>query len=176
MSYLTFIIDNYHNLPKHIVFTHGHNRAWHQPIPMPMLLAALNLTALDQDKYISLRCETNPGCVGRTLFGVDHQLDPHDDRAATWILPAFWRLMFPEEANWAMGSPPAMIGAPCCAQFAVTREAILAHPLEFWQMYRRPLQRDLSDYHDVLSKSADSYAMGAVYERMWHIVMGMPDI
>ena len=57
MAYLTYIIENYDNLPSYAAFVHGHRTTWHQQAPLPALLRALNLTALDEEDYISFRCE-----------------------------------------------------------------------------------------------------------------------
>ena len=59
MAYLTYIIDHYDDLPAYSVFVHGHYRAWHQQAPIPAKIRALNLTALEEENYISFRCENN---------------------------------------------------------------------------------------------------------------------
>ena len=56
MAYLTFLYDHYDDLPEYMVFAHGHERSWHQPMPFPWLLSALNLSTVDTLGYVNLRC------------------------------------------------------------------------------------------------------------------------
>lgn len=177
MPYLTFIIDNYDSLPDYTVFAHGHGRAWHQPEPLPMKVAALNLDVLDEEGYINLRCGTAPGCQEQWYMNMQHT-PTGDNRPAARLLPQFWRMLFHDDA----GSPDEMMPAPkelgvaCCAQFAVTRQAILNKSLAFWKKMRRPLERDLEELRDELGGGLDSYTMGLLYEKLWHVVFGKPAV
>lgn len=177
MPYLTYIIDNYHSLPTYTVFVHGHRRAWHQPEPLPMKIAALNLKALDQEGYINLRCGTAPGCQKKWYMNM-HQRPSGDWRPAATHLPQFWRMLFQDD----LGSPDEMMPAPeelgvaCCAQFAVTKQAIRNKSLGFWNKMRRPLERDLEEFRDELGDGLDSYVMGLLYEKLWHVVFGKPAV
>jgi len=57
---------------------------------------------------------------------------------------------------------PALIGAPCCAQFAVSREQIRKRPKKEYIRYRQwVLGTELSD-----AKS------GRVMEFLWHVIFG----
>lgn len=173
MAYLTFIVDNYNDLPDFVVFHHGHRRAWHQPEPTPMKLRALNLTALSHDHYINLRCAKDPGCTNST--GIDLvTVDPEDDRKQAHMLPKFWHTMFGNDSVWDLGPTPTNVSVPCCAQFAVTKEAILSRPLAFWRSYRRPLERDLDEYIPLWGEETSSYLVGICYEKLWHMVFGKP--
>lgn len=171
MVYLTYIIDHYNDLPDFVVFHHGHRRAWHQIEPTPMKLRALNLTAVKQDHYVNFRCTHDPGCIEGTGIDLVH-VDPDDERTQAHMLPRFWKTMFGNESIWDMGPPPTNISTICCAQFAVTKEAILSRPLAFWQSYRRPLEEDLNDYKHLWGTKTDSYFVGICYEKIWHMVFG----
>jgi len=176
MPYLTYIIDNYHSLPAYTVFVHGHERAWHQPESLPLSLAALNLEALDKEDYINLRCATGPGCTEQTYMNIQ-ETPKGDDRPAAKLLPQFWKMLFEHDTGIDdMGPPPAELAVPCCAQFAVTRRAILGKSLAFWKKLRRPLERDLSEFHTELGKNLDSYVIGLLYEKLWHVVFGKPGV
>ncbi|KAK5683237.1 hypothetical protein LTS10_004768 [Elasticomyces elasticus] len=72
MAYLTYIIDHYDALPDYMVFTHGHERSWHQMEPLQMKVRALNLTALDEEDYISLRCGMQMGCEKQPYIDTKH--------------------------------------------------------------------------------------------------------
>ncbi|OAX77451.1 hypothetical protein ACJ72_08250, partial [Emergomyces africanus] len=69
MAYLTYIIDNYHNLPHTIAFLHAHRsgflQAWHVDAPLHDNVIAMRMLQLDyvqQAGYVNLRCNWNPGC------------------------------------------------------------------------------------------------------------------
>lgn len=175
MAYLTYIIDHYDNLPEFIIFHHGHRRAWHQPEPTPMKLRALNLSSLAHDHYINLRCAHLPGCTADTYIDLVH-VDPKDLRQQAHMLPRFWNTMFGQESVWDLGPKPSNVSVTCCAQFAVTREAIRRRPLAFWVNYRRPLERDLEEYVPIWGPQTNSYSIGICYEKLWHMVFGKPAI
>ena len=70
MAYLTYIIDHYDNLPDIAVFVHGHYRSWHQHAPISAKIRALNVTAVERENYVSLRCSDNMGCERRPYLDV----------------------------------------------------------------------------------------------------------
>ena len=43
-----------------------------------------------------------------------------------------WKLLFERE----LGKAPSLLGGPCCAEFMVSRERILKHPLSFYKLLR----------------------------------------
>lgn len=92
LAYLTYIIDNYDNLPDFCVFTHGHRIAWHQPSPMPYKLWSLNTTALWDEGYFSIRCQSK-GCTDDTMYYYDgtHKQDVRG--GARPVFRKFWKEM-----------------------------------------------------------------------------------
>ena len=68
-----------------------------------------------------------------------------------------WRLLFPDERI------PETLASPCCAQFAVTRQAILQRPKSDYERLREWLQGTLLS--DAVS--------GRVLEKLWaYIFLG----
>lgn len=172
MAYLTHIITNYDNLAPYTIFLHGHARAWHQPEPTAWKIRALNLDLLATEGYINLRCGLKPGCSADTILGSAHP-EPRDHPEVRSIMPAFWAWNFqPEHGRWDLGAYPSELGQPCCAQFAVTRERILARPKEFYEAYRRPMERDVREMQRVFGPLWTGYRMGVLYEHLWHVVFG----
>ena len=124
--YLTWIVNNYHLLPWYAIFVHGHFEAWHQGDDIVSQVTSLNRYALARQGYISLRCDWYPSCPA--------EIRPIDHDAVAWeAVDAFrndtefaiaenWNQMFPGEPL------PRTIASPCCAQFAVTRQAVLRRP------------------------------------------------
>ncbi|KAK5164020.1 uncharacterized protein LTR77_010111 [Saxophila tyrrhenica] len=154
MIYLSFIIDHYESLPWSIVFMHGHLEAWHQEDNAVRILGGLNRVALARQGYISLRCDWYPSCPAE-MRPVHHDAvvwGPEGDTKGTEAaIAGNWRLLFPGEKL------PETIASPCCAQFAVTRQAIAKRPKEDYERLRNWLMRSLLE--DNLS--------GRVLEKLW---------
>ncbi|RMZ34957.1 hypothetical protein D0859_00910 [Hortaea werneckii] len=160
--YLSFIIDNYDALPWSVIFLHGHLDAWHQEDTAVNLIHSLNRNQLARAGYISLRCDWFPSCPA--------ELRPKDHDAVVWgseglhedtekAVSHSWRQLFPNK------DLPQTIAAPCCAQFAVTRQAILRRSKADFERMRQWLIETLMS--DELS--------GRVFEKMWaYIFTGEP--
>ena len=59
-AYIRFIVTYYEMLPKHIAFIHGHENAWHQKYPGPLLKAIQN-AKYHEFPFISLNmCHSEP--------------------------------------------------------------------------------------------------------------------
>ncbi|KAI9698330.1 MAG: hypothetical protein M1820_007492 [Bogoriella megaspora] len=175
MAYLTWIIEHYHNLPKYAVFTHGHEKAWHQPEPLWAKIRALNISALEEEDYISLRCPDRCGCEVRPYFEPLGKMQNRGDKG----FAEFWREeLFPDLPV------PEAVSYKCCAQFAVTRRAILGRSREEWVRIRQPLM--LGNGTDLfgdgkfnltklgLDVRSRSWQKGYWYEKTWHILFGKP--
>lgn len=61
---------------------------------------------------------------------------------------------------------PERIAAPCCAQFAVSREAVRRHGLEWWVRLRKWL----------IETELDNRSSGRVLEYTWHLWFGMEPV
>ncbi|RDW73708.1 hypothetical protein BP5796_07150 [Coleophoma crateriformis] len=160
MVYLTYIIDNYDNLPDVMFFHHHHSQAWHQAYPSSYELAHLKASSVLKQHYLPPRCL--PGCENVIELSGD-VMPLYDLKTAsrdvliTSVLKAF---LDPGE------KVPEKIAAPCCAQFAVSKEAVLRRRKETWEGLRTWLMET-----DVLSASA-----GRVLEYTWHIWFGMEPV
>lgn len=147
--YLRYIVDHYFNLPSLIAFIHGHRSSWHQKDPSDIVVA---LRALQWNKYTympltSIMTETN------------YQLIDGNEQATVNF--HLWQAVLQRE----LGSPPINgIKAPCCATFVVKREAILAHPKEFYS--------NISNY--LLNNSYADHLTARTLEYTWHLIFGQP--
>ena len=163
MAYLTYIIDHYDNLPSYMVFTHGHYRSWHQVEPLPAKIRALNLTALQREQYISLRCGDQMGCER-----VPYVDTYHGNWEGEEGMREFWDLIMPQERL------PRHLSYKCCAQYAVTRKAVRRRSREDWLRVREPLTKDLRRYKMIPKTSfGREWIVGAWYEKFWHVLFGM---
>ncbi|GLB12257.1 hypothetical protein AtubIFM57258_009538 [Aspergillus tubingensis] len=170
MAYLTYLIDHYDRLPSTIAFIHSHRsgflRAWHVDAPLHdnvWSMRALQLDFVQQNGYINLRCNLNPGCkaiyhhVTRDVFTEIFQDTSTPPLNGT---------------DLAVGSDkraiqiPETVAAACCAQFAVSREQVLQRPREDYIKIRQwIIDTPLDDAHS-----------GRVMEYLWHIIFGKEPI
>ena len=155
MVYLTYIIDHYENLPDIVAFIHSHQFAWHIDElfggDAVVMLQRLNPVRVIREGYMNLRCIWAPGCPNWMHPGAREEDEAKQEEA---IFAHTWREVFPHE------SVPEVLAQPCCAQFAVSRERILAVPKSRFVFYRDwVLKTDLSDYMS-----------GRIWEYLWHVI------
>ncbi|KAI9805066.1 MAG: hypothetical protein M1825_000900 [Sarcosagium campestre] len=151
MAYLTYIIQNYDKLPSTIAFLHPHRNgwlaAWHNDAPGHDNVESLNhlrIDTLERRGYVNLRCKWAPGCK------LSHRKNAH-------ITEEIWQEVFNTTEP-----VPELVGAACCAQFAVTRQQVHKRPRKDYERIRRwVLETDKTD-----AKS------GRVMEFLWHVIFG----
>jgi len=178
MAYLTYIIDNYaHHIPSTVAFLHSHRsgffKAWHVDTPLHDNVMAMQLLRVDtvQKKgYVNLRCNWNPGCTKRGRNNAHVTRETWEEIMGNTSTPMF---------NSRTGRPGALpadaeildekdhnkitVWAPCCAQFAVSREAIYARPLDDYLQMRQWL----------MDTELDDARSGRVFEYLWHVIFGL---
>ncbi|KAJ5165093.1 Protein of unknown function DUF3431 [Penicillium coprophilum] len=175
MAYFTYIIDHYDKLPSTVVFLHAHRAgflmAWHVDAPLHDNVIAMRNLRLDfvqQNGYVNLRCNWNPGCKS------SHRFNSH-------VTDEIWSDIFDGTSTPSlnMSSPteqevagmnylrkPAEIGAACCAQFAISRDQIRKRPLEDYVKFRQW----------VIDTELGDASSGRVMEFLWHIIFGMKGV
>lgn len=157
--YLTYIIDNYDNLPSTMAFVHSHEkgwpRAWHTDATgysNVNSLRTLNIDFVQKNGYANLRCVMSPGCPAE----VQPFRNGDDDRTTEHAYAEAWKHIF------GNNDVPEVIATPCCGQFAVSRKQVLERPKEFYMNAREWL----------LKTKLDDATSGRVFEYMWHIIFG----
>jgi hypothetical protein len=150
-SYLSFIIDNYYNLPELVVFVHGDPpKQYHS---MPNIIREINnLKKLTDEErrnfgYRSLNAIYVFRCADVQVDWCCRLTGANMKR-----LYSFWNLG-PDENR------PICVGCPCCAQFVVSRKRI----------QRVSLQGYLQTFKTIAEKR-ENYC--AELEHMWHILFG----
>lgn len=163
-AYLTYILEHYHDLPEIAIFVHAHRngypQAWHTEgagNDIVDSLRRLNTAYAVAEGYTNLRCNRDPGCSVYGHIRPYHHINdkrPWDrDAAAEVVWLEAWPQLFADIVL------PHEIAAPCCAQFAVSRQQ---RPLTDYQRFHAWLmQTELSD--DI---------SGRVMEYAWHIIFG----
>ena len=146
MVYLTYIIDHYASLPDVMLFFHPHRYTWHNNVLLDLdnarMIRQMSAAHITRVGYMPGRCHHDPGCPNWL----------HLDRPeAEWDLikkgeePYFTSQVWQELHPWTQHLP-ASISGPCCAQFAVSRDRVLAQPLSEYVRYRDwLLHTDLED-------------------------------
>lgn len=138
--YLRYIIDHYHNLSDYTIFLHGHEHSWHSK-PITPLIKNLKY---GQFEYANLNYE-----MYQTVNPRDHK----------WFFNAYDEFYGDYEP---LSRPPEYINGYCCAQFAVSRNRILRHPLSFYENLDAKLQKT----------QLPNYRSSRVFEYMWSIIFG----
>ncbi|KAF2757811.1 hypothetical protein EJ05DRAFT_477026 [Pseudovirgaria hyperparasitica] len=158
MVYLTFIIDNYDNLPDDVVFIHPTRFQWHNDDPDYdglRMLRLFRLSYLRKEGYVNMRCVWVLGCPNE-IKPLQQEGHHRDAVHAGEVYKKAFEDLFPQKPV------PAAIGVSCCAQFAATKEKILENPKREYQRYRQWILD--TDHADDIS--------GRIFEYSWHIIFG----
>jgi hypothetical protein len=155
MVYLSYIIDHYEKLPDIVIFMHSHRWAWHNDDVVDwdavQMLQSLSSERIMREGYMNLRCNWAPGCPDWMHPGT---IDEDINKQEEVMIAMSWGEIFPNDPI------PQVLAQPCCAQFAVSRDRVLAVPKSRYIFYRDWLLRtELSDY-----------ISGRVWEYLWHVV------
>ena len=144
-----------------MIFQHANRYQWHNDDPLydgQRMLSRLQLPFVKAQGYVNLRCVWTLGCPAEIRPFKEFIAPSSDDaevseeaRAGAFYKPAFEEL-FP-------GVPvPDVIGASCCAQFAVTADKIRERPKSDYENYRRWL----------LETRLPDDISGRILEYSWH--------
>lgn len=172
MPYLTYIIEHYPDFPDVVAFVHPHRggpgaqaSAWHTDVPhndAVSMLRTLRAETVVKQGYVNLRCvDILPGCPDE----VQPWRDPPDiEKTAEHVFPYYYASMF-NVSLAQVKAQASVVAQPCCAQFAVSRQQILARPKAEYEHFVNFLENTVQDGHE------DETA-GRVMEYMWHIIFG----
>jgi Protein of unknown function (DUF3431) len=155
MVYLTYIIDNYNELPDTSIFIHSHRITWHNndllKSDASKMLKRLNNERVARDGYFNLRCHQHPGCPD----WIDLKKTEEDINKKEEVLFAkVWAELHIDDPM------PDTLAQACCAQFAVSRDRVRSIPLARWHHYRNWL----------LNTDMDSTVSGRIWEYTWQYV------
>eukprot|EP01059_Diplonema_ambulator_P013910 TRINITY_DN24606_c0_g1_i2.p1 TRINITY_DN24606_c0_g1~~TRINITY_DN24606_c0_g1_i2.p1 ORF type:complete len:442 (+),score=10.40 TRINITY_DN24606_c0_g1_i2:228-1553(+) len=161
-GYLRFIIDHYESLPDITIFLHGKPEGHNPQISewISCLKDTTWFTFLTRG-YVANRC---------ILDMKNNSLIPKYDEGA---FIDFW-LQFPW-AELGLGSLPRCLSMYCCAEFAVSREAIRSKPLSYYkELWSRTLNFVLDQNTARKYKGWSLRQIGGIYEHSWHVMFGEP--
>ena len=189
MAYLTFMIDNYDEIPEAgVVFIHGSRFAWHNDqlkYDNAVLLRDLNVSAaLEPYGYHNLRCDWSAStCEGTVKPQGSWEtrsravMEPLNQRVVSDAgLPSALAVLFggnERDASVMLGRGD-IIRSQCCAQFVVSKKNVHQHNKEEYLALRQWLldgsQGDLSGMQSTIAAPADDRVAGRILSYIWHIL------
>jgi hypothetical protein len=163
MVYLSYIIDHYHKLPDISVFIHAHQYAWHNNdilnADTAVMLQYLSAPRVIREGYMNLRCQWYPGCPG--WLHPKSAKEEDSEKKEEILVAKAWAELFPHDPV------PETLGQPCCSQFAVSRDRIMAVPLKEYERLRNWL----------LKTKLKNSISGRIFEYLWqYLWTGSPII
>ncbi|KAH9868477.1 hypothetical protein J1614_007549 [Plenodomus biglobosus] len=155
MVYLSWIIDNYDNLPDVTIFMHAHQMAWHNDALLDgnayLLITRLSRQRVWREGFVNMRCTWHPGCPDWIHPGKTEK-DPSKEEEH--LIAKSWSELFP------LDPVPTVLATPCCAQFAISRDRIQARPYAQYLWYRDWL----------FNSRLPDHLSGRMWEYVWQFV------
>lgn len=191
MAYLTFLIDNYDDIPgAGAVFVHGTRYAWHNDHPEYdnlALLLALNVSAaVESDGYHNLRCDWSVGTCPSSIRSqasmettLQAATEPWNARAASdKALPGALSSIFGQQPTASTQGRSTIessdtVRSQCCAQFVVSRESIWQHTQQEYVALRQWLLDGNSmegSGRSGIAAPKDDRVSGRIVSYLWHIL------
>ncbi|CRG89120.1 Blasticidin-S deaminase [Talaromyces islandicus] len=191
MAYITFIIDNYDQIPERgAIFVHGSRWAWHNDEPVydnAALLADLDIpAALGPWGYHNLRCDWSVStCLptakpqGSLEISLQARVSPWDARAASDnLLPEALASIFggdkrtSKRDDYFVPGRQDILRSQCCAQFVVAKANILQHSRDEYIALRQWL---LDSGDNTQAAPLDDRVAGRILSYIWHILFIVHD-
>jgi Protein of unknown function (DUF3431) len=149
-----FIIDNYDNLPDAMCFIHGRQFQWHNDDPNKdgaTVLSRVQIPYIMEQGYVNLRCVWILGCPDEV-----HVNAPRPEHQSETNFREGFLELFPEKA--ARNEIPEIVGASCCAQFA----------LAAWKVRELPRSEYIRIRKWLTETSLPDDISGRIMEYSWH--------
>ncbi|KLJ07437.1 hypothetical protein EMPG_17084 [Blastomyces silverae] len=201
MAYLSYIIDNYHTLPRTIAFLHAHRsgflQAWHVDAPLHDNVIAMRTLQIDyvqHSGYVNLRCNWNPGCkkahrinrhvtdeVWTEVFSGTSTPPRNQSSSSSQISSTTGGGGVGAGEGQGGGSAAATAGddtnRPLLQIMDKPTEVAAACCAQFAMSREQVLKRPVEDYIHfrdwVIATEKDDASSGRVMEFLWHIIFGM---
>ncbi|KEF59524.1 uncharacterized protein A1O9_04368 [Exophiala aquamarina CBS 119918] len=155
MTYLTYILEFYENLPDVSIFMHSHRYAWHNDdllnFDAAEMIKRLSSERVLRNGYMNMRCHWMPGCPE---WIHPAEVEPDKEKLEQSMIADAWAELFPGKEI------PRVLAQPCCSQFALSRDRIQSMPKETYEHYRAWLLR--SPIRDTMS--------GRIFEYIWQVI------
>ena len=157
IMYFTYMYEFYDKLPDISIFIHGTDMQWHvEPIldgSTSYALTHLDLNEVLRRQYLNLGLSWQFACpnwINTSITENSPDFNPNLKSEEPWVKQAFID-------NFPNDPVPEILSAPCCSQFAVTKEAIHLLP-------RKQYQKSINWIMNTHLPDAHS---GRVWEHFW---------
>lgn len=157
MIYLTYLYEFYDKLPDISIFTHGADWSWHidgvLKYSTAYAIEHLDLDEVKRRKYLNLRVSWDNACpnwINTSVTVFSPEYDTNLKGEERFMREAFL-------GNFPNDTLPPILSAPCCSQFAVTRDVIRSIPRDQYK-----LQMDW-----LLKTHLSSEISGRIWEHLW---------
>ncbi|KAF2739334.1 hypothetical protein EJ04DRAFT_411075, partial [Polyplosphaeria fusca] len=156
-AYLTYLVENYNNLPEVVVFVDGCSSQYVSKTAPDYnrmeMIRQLNISSIQKTGFDNLRCLSRIGCQSEIL----PLRKPKDEFNTPEVaMHDAWKELFQDAMM------PRSLATPRGAEFAVTRTKVQ--------------KRGLNDYRrfwEWLNKTRlDDDTAGIIMEHLWHIIFG----
>jgi hypothetical protein len=156
-AYLTWIVENYHNLPETLLFIPPKDSLENPPLDLHTVATTLQIPFIEASGFANLRC---PSQKSRTTCN-DHVLEPfhptHEFRTLETNITQAWASLFGKAVE-----VPQQIATVLGAEFAVSKV----------QVQRRSVEDYLKCWAWLNRTIMDDDSAGLVIEYVWHVVFG----
>ncbi|KAH7084947.1 hypothetical protein BKA63DRAFT_528809 [Paraphoma chrysanthemicola] len=156
-AYLTWIIENYNNLPEIIVFLSPKDSFEHEPLDLRKAIPRIQIPFIQSTGFANLHCPTQKSlttCNNRVLLP---ESPPSELRTLEAKMPNVWREWFGQDSE-----VPERIAAVRGADFVASRD----------QVRKQRVERYLKIYTWLNKTIMDDDSAGLVCEWMWHVLFG----
>lgn len=163
-SYLRYIINNYNNLPDRMLFVHGHETSTHQDCPTWYIANNLNWN-LQYMNVNSRKLEEQ----FISIFGDFEDSEKKYRKSYQLWIEKPWKDIF---GDFPIPHTLTFLGH---AQFVVSKNYVLRHPVSFYQQILNWLENTTLD-EDVYTGDLfnfnrnESYVSARVLEYTWHYI------
>lgn len=163
-SYIRFIIDNYYNLPDRMLFVHGHENSYHQDYTTWYIANNLNWNL----EFMNINSRRFDEQYISALHDFEDNERNYRKSYELWIKNP-WNDVF---GQFPIPHTLTFLGH---AQFVVSKNYVLRHPVSFYQQILNWLENTTLD-KDVYTGDMcnfnrnESYVSARVLEYTWHYI------
>jgi hypothetical protein len=156
-AYLTWLVENYHNLPETLVFIPPQDSLENNPLDIRAVTSTLQVPFVQTSGFANLRCpvrKSSTTCNDRVL---EPFAPTHEFRTLETNITQAWASLFGKGTE-----VPLQIATVLGAEFVVSRAQVQTRSVEEYLHYWAWLNKTIMD---------DDSA-GLVMEYVWHVVFG----
>jgi hypothetical protein len=156
-AYLTWIVENYNNLPETLVFIPPADKFESNTLNLPDVMNSIQVPFIQQSGFVNIRCpseKSSTTCNDKVLVPANPS---YELRTLEAKMPKVWEALFGNTMEL-----PQQIATVLGAEFAVSKAQVQKRSVEDYLKYWTWLNRTIMD----------DDSSGLVFEYLWHIIFG----